>query len=129
MIFLINKENKKVIQVRNQEEAKNIVNKFKDQGLLFEIIGVENKQKFILLHPEYKDYQFIGNNNKYVNEEAYNKALEKLNNMKYTDYLKVKNEVLEEDATVNYVMEKLSIPLIIARCLVKDWREQQDESK
>jgi hypothetical protein len=44
----------------------------------------------------------------------------------YQDYLEVKKAVIKEEVTVNYVMEKLSIPLIIARCLVKDWITNDD---
>lgn len=44
----------------------------------------------------------------------------------YGDYIETKNAVIKEQVTTNYVMEKLSIPMIIARCLVKDWCTQQD---
>ncbi|WP_257148446.1 hypothetical protein [Bacillus sp. AFS073361] len=43
--------------------------------------------------------------------------------MKYSDYLELKRMVLNDETTVNYVMEYLKIPYIVARCLVKDWKE------
>ncbi|MGM7720591.1 hypothetical protein [uncultured Metabacillus sp.] len=47
--------------------------------------------------------------------------------MTYADYLAIKKAVIEEDATVNYVKEKLNIPHIVARCLVKDWKTENGE--
>lgn len=44
----------------------------------------------------------------------------------YANYLAVKQAVIEEDATVNYVKEKLNISLILARCLVKDWKNESE---
>lgn len=45
----------------------------------------------------------------------------------YSDYLAVKKLVIEDDATVNYVKENLNVSLFVARCLVKDWKEQQED--
>lgn len=49
--------------------------------------------------------------------------------MKYSDYLSVKKAVIDEDATVNYVADNLQITSYLARCLVKDWKEQQEEKE
>jgi hypothetical protein len=46
--------------------------------------------------------------------------------MKYSQYLELKEMVLNDETTVNFVSEFLNVPLIVARCLVKDWKEQQD---
>jgi hypothetical protein len=48
--------------------------------------------------------------------------------VKYNEYLEVKRSVIEEDATVNYVKERLGVSILIARCLVKDWHEQNEGS-
>ena len=47
--------------------------------------------------------------------------------VKYNDYLELKKMVQNDETTTNYVMEFLKIPRIVARCLVKDWKEQQEE--
>ncbi|MEI2465067.1 hypothetical protein [Niallia taxi] len=49
--------------------------------------------------------------------------------MNYQKYLNVKEKVISEDATVMYVAEKLGIPSIVARFLVKDWLETNDSFK
>jgi hypothetical protein len=47
--------------------------------------------------------------------------------MNYKKFLEVKKAVIDNDATVNYVADNLQIPTLLARCLVKDWKEQQEE--
>jgi hypothetical protein len=47
--------------------------------------------------------------------------------MKYSQYLELKEMVLNDETTVNFVCEFLKVPLVVARCLVKDWKEQQEE--
>jgi hypothetical protein len=47
--------------------------------------------------------------------------------MNYKTYLEVKHAFLDEGGTVNFVAEKLQIPNIIARCLTKDWGEQEEK--
>jgi hypothetical protein len=61
MVFLVSKENKLIVKVETPEEAKNFVSYYKDKGVNFEIIGACNRQKFNLLYPEYKDYDFVDN--------------------------------------------------------------------
>ena len=44
----------------------------------------------------------------------------------YGDYLEVKRMVLEEHATTNFIMERLNVPIFVARCLIKDWLTEKE---
>lgn len=47
--------------------------------------------------------------------------------LKYSGYLELKQEVLDDQVTTNFLRDFLEIPSIVARCLIKDWKEQQEK--
>jgi hypothetical protein len=47
--------------------------------------------------------------------------------MRYSDYLELKESVLRGEATTDFLRERLGIPLVVARCMVKDWSEQSED--
>lgn len=44
----------------------------------------------------------------------------------YHDYIRVKDAVLKEDATINWVRENFGCSFWLARCIVKDWNTENE---
>jgi hypothetical protein len=61
MIFLIDKENKLILQTNKIEEAKNIVLSSIQQfdNNIYEVIGTRNIRIFKMIYSEYKGYKII----------------------------------------------------------------------
>ena len=45
----------------------------------------------------------------------------------YLDYLRIKDAVTKEDATINWVQEQFSCSHWLARCIVKDWKTSSEQ--